>query len=123
MIVSSNQFQEAGMISDNLKPKAMAKWRAIINAQEVSGITIDAYCKAKGICRSSFYGYRKQLRHPIVMKPGFLKLTPVAEANMFMPVASCETPISIRTPNGYQIGLKLPNENGLAKIFGILKSL
>jgi hypothetical protein len=111
------------MISSELKPKARIKWQAIIEAQESSGVDVVEYCNTNGICRSSFYGRRKQLRHALNKKRGFLKLLPSGEADMFISASSHETPVNIRTPNGYQIGLRLPDENGLGKILGILKSL
>ena len=111
------------MISGELKPKAKVKWQIIIEAQESSGKNVVEYCNTNGICRSSFYGRRKQLRNALNKRPGFLKLMPSAEANIFIPALSHETPINIRTPNGYQIDFRLPVENGLGKILGILKSL
>jgi hypothetical protein len=110
------------MISGELKPRARAKWQAIIEAQQNSGMDVVEYCKANDICRSSFYGRRKQL-HNALKKPGFLKLMPPVEAGTFIPASSYETPVNIRTPNGYQIGLRLPDDNGLEKILGVLKSL
>ena len=111
------------MISGTPKPRVRAKWRTIIEAQEQSGLDVVEYCKTKGICRSSFYGRRKQLLMAVNDKPGFLKLMPSAETGLSVPAAAYETPINIRTPNGYQIGLRLSEENGLAQILGILKSL
>lgn len=111
------------MISGELKPKARAKWQAIIDAQEKSGLDIVEYCRVNGLCRSTFYGRRKQLRQVLPAKAGFLKLMPHAETDLPIPAAMYETPVNIRTPNGYQIGLRLPDGNGLAKILGMLKGL
>jgi hypothetical protein len=111
------------MISGKPKPSVQAKWQAIIEAQERSGLDVVEYCRTNGLCRSGFYGRRKQLRQVLPAKTGFLQLMPHAEANQFTPVASCETPVNIRTPNGYQIGLRLPDKNGLATLLGILKGL
>lgn len=111
------------MGSGEIKPRARAKWQAIIEAQQNSGVDVVEYCQTKNICRSSFYGRRKQLRNASNKKSGFLKLMPSAKAGIFIPAASYETPVNIKTPNGYQISLRLPDENGLFKILGILKSL
>ena len=111
------------MITGEMKPRVSAKWQAIVAAQENSGLDVVRYCEEKDICRSSFYARRKQLRSVAGPKPGFLKLMPHAEAGVFIPAATYETPVNIRTPNGYQIGLRLPDGNGLAKILGILKGL
>ena len=111
------------MISCNPKQQTRVKWQAIVEAQERSGLDVIEYCKAERICCSSFYGRRKQLRRPVDEKSGFLKLLPPAEADTLIPTASYETPVNIRTPNGYQIGLRLLDENGLVKILGMLKSL
>ena len=111
------------MISGEPKPRVRAKWQAIIDAQKKSGLDVVEYCRANGLCRSSFYGRRKQLLKAINVKPGFMKLMPSAEAGLFVPSASYEIPVNIRTPNGYEIGLRLSEPNELARILALLKVL
>ncbi len=111
------------MITCEMKSRVSAKWQAIVAAQENSGLDVVRYCEEKDICRSSFYARRKQLRNVAEQKPGFLKLMPHAEAGMFVAAATYETPVNIRTPNGYEIGLRLSDKNGLAMLLGVLKGL
>lgn len=114
------------MVTGNVKPSTRAKWQTIINAQERSGLDVIAYCAEKKICRSSFYARRKQLSKADDKKPGFLRLLsssrPLMDSLNALTVPA-QPPISIRTPNGYQLAIHLSSKNGLGELLEILKNL
>lgn len=62
-----------------------AQWRAIVEGQRKSGLTVERYCAANGISRSGFWKWRKQLSSAIVLDvqkeaaPSFLEIPINAE--------------------------------------------
>ncbi len=111
------------MVSGEPTQRTRTKRQAIIKAQEKSGLDVVEYCRTKGLCRSNFYGRRKQLLKTVSASPGFLKLLPPAGTELSITDTAEAVPINIRTPNGYQIELRSADENSLARIIGILKAL
>ena len=53
------------------------KWQRLADAQDRSGLSVDAFCAKRGICSTYFYARRKELRILRQDKPrsGFIRLT------------------------------------------------
>jgi hypothetical protein len=56
------------------------EWRQIIDGQRLSGLTVAAYCRDRGITQGSFYTWKRRLRSPAKPnrspKPAFVELNP-----------------------------------------------
>jgi len=76
------------------------QWRKIIMNQEASGETAAAYCRTEGLCKHSFYGWRKQLavenKSP---KNGFVEIKP-----QYTPPSRVT---HIETPTGFRLTIPL----------------
>lgn len=44
-------------------------WQMAIEAWQASGLSVRQFCKQEGLSESSFYVWRKQLRHPAAPEP------------------------------------------------------
>jgi hypothetical protein len=44
------------------KPEVRSKWSGLISEQSVSGETVEAFCRERGLTTSQFYTWRKRLR-------------------------------------------------------------
>jgi hypothetical protein len=53
-----------------------AHWRAIIDSQATSGVSVAAYCRDAQIKPSYFYTWRRRLREQQSCTGGFLELIP-----------------------------------------------
>ena len=42
--------------------KARAKWRRLVSEQALSGQTVIAFCRERGLCRPYFFAWKKRLR-------------------------------------------------------------
>ena len=63
--MSDEKLNQASGASTPKKPgkvmRSEKQWRAIIEGQRESGLTIEQYCTANAISRSGFWKWRKQL--------------------------------------------------------------
>ncbi len=90
------------------------QWRKIIKDQEASGETAAAYCRTEGLCKHSFYGWRKQLAaEKQLPKNGFVEIKP-----------QYTTPSQvthIETPTGYRLTIPLGTDTKFLR--NILRAL
>lgn len=107
-------------------------WHPIFKAYQQSGMGVAAFCEEHGICSTSFYARRKQLKATMLenKSSGFIRLANgnAAVARTSIPSVSMIKhkqfePLRIQTPNGYQVEFCLSEENGLDKVFSLLKAL
>jgi transposase-like protein len=58
---------------------AEARWRAVVDAQRASGMTVKAFCAARGIAASSLFAWRRRLASvisPSTTEPTFVEVSP-----------------------------------------------
>jgi hypothetical protein len=48
---------------------AEARWRAVVEEQRTSGLTVTAFCSTRGIAASSFFAWRRRLASPASSMP------------------------------------------------------
>ena len=121
------------------------KWRAAIFAQKDSGLLPGEYCRRKGLCKTSFYTWRKRLgmardaAGPQKMEPrGFIRLKPPAASVPLTlgptPFAGAPVPLAveavdplsamrIETPNGYCVQSAYGGVGGLKRVLELLRCL
>ena len=120
------------------------KWRAAIVAQKDSGLHPGEYCRRKGLCKTSFYTWRKRLGMRDVAGPqkleprGFIRLKPPA-ASVPLTVGGAHfawapVPLEleevdplmvmrIETPNGYCVQSAYVGVGGLKNVLDVLRCL
>jgi transposase-like protein len=57
---------------------AEARWRAVVDAQRASGMTVKAFCAARGIAASSLFAWRRRLASaisPSTTEPTFVEVS------------------------------------------------
>lgn len=56
---------------------AEARWRVLVDAQRASGMTVKAFCAARGIAASSLFAWRRRLAEPTSSStPAFVEVSP-----------------------------------------------
>ena len=117
--------------------KVQSYWESLVKEHEQSGVGVDAFCAKRGICATSFYSRRKQLR--LMSKSGrpsgfirFLEkhtadkaISPVVTARVLSEADNGQAvlPVRIQTPNGYSVEAVVGGVQGLANVFGLLKGI
>jgi hypothetical protein len=108
--------------------------RKLVQAQVVSGLSVERFCRVKKICKTSFYAWRKRFgiapksaAHtlPTAMiinkdvpaknfSEGFMRIIPPAPETI---------PLCIETNNGYKINIGYGGKDGLKYLLQLLRSL
>jgi hypothetical protein len=73
--------------------KAWTKWRRLVSEQALSGQTVIAFCRERGLCRPYFFAWKKRLRENPVAR--FLEVQVTERAPI-----SRDSRIEIRLRNG-----------------------
>ena len=87
-------------------PEKEAYWRAVLQRQLESGLSITDFCRAESISVSSFYQWRRVIRRRDRKKTGVtaLKIVPVTITPEPKPVASTDRyEMTIRFPGGIEV--------------------
>ncbi len=117
--------------------KVQAYWESLVQEHNQSGQGVDAFCAQRGICSTSFYARRKQLRlmNQPKLKSGFIQFlkkhnTDGVKNSMIperLPLKLDDRPtalpVRIQTPNGYSVEAVISGLTGLSDVFGLLKRL
>ena len=82
----------------------MQNWAAVIKERNASGLTINDYCKQKGISRNAYYYWLRRVRSEVLADSGFVEV-PKPEMVQEPPSVSGQT-ITIKTRH-LQISLPL----------------
>ncbi len=82
----------------------MNNWAAVIKERNASGLTINDYCKQKGISRNAYYYWLRRVRSEVLTDSGFVEV-PKPEIVQEHPSVSGQT-ITIKTRH-LQISLPL----------------
>ena len=88
------------------------KWQALVKAQQESQLPVREFCQQRNVCKTTFYGWRKQMGFGENKTSGFMQITPV--------MAIAHPRIHIETPNGYRVEVE---QVGLKNIFEMLRVL
>ena len=131
------------------KVQAQQKWRGVIFAQKDSGLLPGEYCRRKGLCKTSFYIWRKRLgmakdsAGPERLAQGsFIRLKPAPQKDqpmawqkagpapftvgsmpLVVQAAGALSAIQIETPNGYCVQGVYGGLSGLKSVLEVLRCL
>ena len=85
-------------------------WQEGLENREASGLSIDEFCIAEGVSRSTFYRWAKRLRDGIPdsvrEKEEIPTLAELAEPK-FLPISLTASPVEIELPNGGSVRLPI----------------
>ncbi len=99
-------------------------WQERLANREASGLSIDEFCAAQDISRSTFYRWAGRLKDGIpdaVKEEGAsLTLADIAEPK-FLPVSVTASPVEIELPNGGVV--RLPVGVGQAVIVDVIRAV
>ena len=99
-------------------------WQERLAGREASGLSIDEFCDAEGVSRSTFYRWLERLRDGIpdaVKEEGeSLTLAEIAEPK-FLPVSVTASPVEIELTDGTVV--RLPVGVGQAVIVDVIKAV
>jgi hypothetical protein len=99
-------------------------WQQSLANRQTSGLSIDDFCIAEGISRSTFYRWAQRLREGIpesIQQEG-VSPTPadLVEAK-FLPISLTASPVEIQFPNGCMV--KLPIGVGEAVLVKVIEAV
>ena len=102
-------------------------WQEGLENREASGLSIDEFCIAEGVSRSTFYRWAKRLRDGIPdsvrEKEEIPTLAELAEPK-FLPVSLTASPVEIELPNGGSVRLPISvGETVLVKVIEAVGTL
>lgn len=98
-------------------------WQESLANREASGLSIDEFCAAEDISRSTFYRWVQRLKEGIpdaVKEEQRLTLAEIAEPK-FLPVSVTSSPVEIELPNGGLV--RLPVGVGQAVIVSVIQAV
>jgi len=85
-------------------------WQERLENRGASGLSIDEFCIAEGISRTTFYRWARRLRDGIpdsVREEGHIPTLAELVEPKFLPVALTASPVEIKLPNGGSVRLPL----------------
>lgn len=85
-------------------------WQERLENRAASGLSIDEFCVAEAVSRSTFYRWLKRLREGIpdsVRAEGQAPTLAELAAPKFLPVSLTASPVEIKLPNGGLVRLPL----------------
>lgn len=99
-------------------------WQESLKNREASGLSIDDFCIAEAVSRSTFYRWQQRLREGIpdsVREEGEIPtLADLAEPK-FLPVSLTASPVEIALPNGGSV--RLPIGVGEAVLVKVIEAV
>jgi hypothetical protein len=99
-------------------------WQERLKSRDASGLSVDEFCVAEGIPRSTFYRWMTRLQDgiPDAAKENGASLAPAEVAEpKFLPVSVTASPVEIELPNGGLV--RLPVGVGQAVIVDVVKAV
>ena len=85
-------------------------WQEGLENREASGLSIDDFCIAEGVSRSTFYRWVRRLRDGIpdcIREEGEIPTLAELAEPKFLPVSLTASPVEIELPNGGSVRLPL----------------
>ena len=99
-------------------------WQQSLESRQTSGLSIDDFCAAEGVSRSTFYRWAQRLREgiPETVRQEGESPTPadLVEAK-FLPISLTASPVEIQLPNGCVV--KLPVGVGEAVLVKVIEAV
>jgi hypothetical protein len=99
-------------------------WQEGLKNREASGLSIDEFCVAEAVSRSTFYRWQQRLREGIpdsVREEGEIPtLADLAEPK-FLPISLTASPVEIELPNGGSV--RLPIGVGEAVLVKVIEAV
>lgn len=86
--------------------RSAQQWRALIQAQARSGLSIAAFCRAHGVCIGSMDNWRKRLRDED-SRPGAVEVSPLGFVEIAQPMRTLDAGVKLRLELGGGIVLEL----------------
>jgi hypothetical protein len=86
--------------------RSAQQWRALIEAQARSGLSIAAFCRARGVCIGSMDNWRKRLRAED-SRPEAVELSPPAFVEIAQPMRALDAGVKLRLELGGGVVLEL----------------
>ena len=86
--------------------RSAQQWRALIDAQARSGLSIAAFCRAHGVCIGSMDNWRKRLRDED-SRPRSVEVSPPAFVEIVQPMRALNAGVKLRLELGGGIVLEL----------------
>jgi len=86
--------------------RSAQQWRALIQAQARSSMSIAAICRAQGVCAGSMANWRKRLREESGL-PSAMEALPAAFVELAQPMRAPDPGVKLRLELGDGIVLEL----------------
>ena len=99
-------------------------WQERLENREASGLSLDEFCVAEVVFRSTFYRWLKRLRGGIpdsVREEGKAPTLAELEEPKFLPVSLTASPVEIKLPNGGTV--RLPVGVGEAVLVKVVEAV
>jgi hypothetical protein len=99
-------------------------WQERLENRQASDLSIDDFCIAEGVSRSTFYRWAQRLREGIpdcVREEGAIPTLAELAEPKFLPVSLTASPVEIKLPNGGSV--RLPIGVGEAVLVKVIESV
>ena len=99
-------------------------WQQSFESRQASGLSIDDFCVAEGVSRSTFYRWAQRLREGIpesVREEGKAPTLAELAEPKFLPVSLTASPVEIQLPNGGLV--RLPIGVGEAVLVKVIEAV
>jgi len=99
-------------------------WQERLENREASGLSIEEFCVAEDVSRSTLYRWVKRLRDGIpdsVREEGVIPTLAELEEPKFLPVSLTASPVEIELPNGGSV--RLPIGVGEAVLVKVIEAV
>jgi hypothetical protein len=99
-------------------------WQEGLANRQASGLSVDDFCIAEGVSKSTFYRWAKRLREGVpdsVREEGAIPTLAELSEPKFLPVSLTASPVEIKLPNGGSV--KLPIGVGEAVLVKIIEAV
>lgn len=99
-------------------------WQERLESRGASGLSIDEFCIAEGVSRSTFYRWVKRLHDGVpdsVREEGVIPTLAELAEPKFLPISLTASPIEIALPNGGSV--RLPVGVGEAVLVKVIEAV
>jgi hypothetical protein len=99
-------------------------WQEGLANRQASGLSVDDFCIAEGVSKSTFYRWAQRLREGVpdaVREEGAIPTLAELAEPKFLPVSLTASPVEIKLPNGGSV--RLPIGVGEAVLVKIIEAV
>jgi len=99
-------------------------WQESLANRQASGLSIDDFCIAEGVSKSTFYRWAQRLRDGVpdsVREEGAIPTLAELAEPKFLPVSLTASPVEIKLPNGGSV--RLPIGVGEAVLVKVIEAV